>query len=85
MAPVSVVPLEVVTVTVPMVALAGTVVVISVLETTLKAAAVPLKLTAVAPVRFVPRMVTFIFVLPDVGMVSTNGPNPVARLRSGLS
>ena len=52
------VPPGVTTRTLPVVAPAGTVVVISELETTVKGAAVPLKLTLVAPVRLVPRMVT---------------------------
>ena len=52
------VPPGVVTVTFPVVAPAGTVVMISVAETTVKLAAVPLKLTSVAPVKLVPRTVT---------------------------
>ena len=51
-------PVGVITFTVPVVAPAGTVVVISELETTLKTAAVPLKLTPVAPVKSVPRILT---------------------------
>jgi hypothetical protein len=78
----SVVPVKVVTVTVPLVAPVGTVVVISEAETTLNVAAVPLKLTAVAPFRFVPRMVTLVRTLPDAGTVSTNAPSPVARLKT---
>src|SRR5205807_5545866 len=74
-------PPEVVTVTVPLVAPPGTLVVISEAETTLNLAAVPLKLTAVAPVRLVPRMITFVPAAPDVGMVPTKGRNPVARLK----
>lgn len=50
------VPLGVVTETMPVFAALGTVAVISELDTTLNAAAVPVKLTAVAPVRFVPMM-----------------------------
>jgi hypothetical protein len=46
------VPLGVTTVTTPLVAPAGTVAWISVLEITVKLAAMPLKLTLVAPVRF---------------------------------
>ena len=71
------VPLGVTTLTVPLVAPAGTVVVISELETTLKTAAVPLKVTLLAPVSFVPRILTAAPTLPDVGCVSTNGPSPV--------
>jgi hypothetical protein len=52
------VPFGVVTSTVPVVAPVGTAVVISELETTLKTAAVPLKVTPVAPVRLVPRILT---------------------------
>jgi hypothetical protein len=51
------VPLGVTNWTVPVVAPVGTVVVISELETTLKTAPVPLKLTLVAPVRSGPRIV----------------------------
>jgi hypothetical protein len=68
-------------VTVPVFAPLGTVVVISVAETTLNVAAVPSKLTLVAPFRFVPRMVTFFPAAPDVGMVFTNGPSPASRLK----
>src|ERR1017187_5038101 len=50
------VPPGVVTRTLPVVAPAGTVVEISEAETTVNAAAVPLKLTLVAPVRFVPKI-----------------------------
>ena len=50
------VPLAVTTWTSPVVAPTGRVVVISELDTTANVAAVPLKLTLVAPVRFVPRM-----------------------------
>ena len=78
----SVVPVDVTTSTVPVVAPAGTVVVISEPETTLKAAAVPLKLTLVAPVRSVPRIVTAAPALPEVGSVSTNGPRPTDRLKT---
>ena len=70
------VPLGVITLTVPLVAPAGTVVVISVAETTVNVAAVPLKLTPVVPVRFVPRMMTAAPTSPDAGSVCTNGPMP---------
>jgi len=52
------------------------VVVISELETTVKTAAVPLKLTPVEQVRLVPRILTAAPTLPEVGCVSTNGPRP---------
>ena len=54
------VPLEVVTVTEPVVAPAGTFAVISVFETTLNVVATPLNSTAVVPVRLFPRMTTLI-------------------------
>jgi hypothetical protein len=50
------VPFGVVTATVPVVAPAGTVVLISVSEATVNVAAVPLKLTFVAPVRLFPKI-----------------------------
>ena len=50
------VPPGVITLTSPVVAPVGTVVVISELETTVNLVAVPLKVTLVAPVRSVPRM-----------------------------
>src|SRR5882762_8572253 len=52
------VPPGVVTTTGPVVAPVGTVAVISELDTTVNAAAVPLNVTLVAPVRLVPRMTT---------------------------
>lgn len=52
------VPLGVTTVTLPVVASVGTVVVISELDTTLNVASVPLKLTLVVPVRSVARIMT---------------------------
>ena len=51
-------PLGVVTEILPVVALLGTVAAICVALVTAKAAAIPLKLTAVAPIRLVPVMVT---------------------------
>jgi hypothetical protein len=51
----------------PLVAPAGTVEVISDLETTLKTAAVPSKLPLVAPVRSVPSIVTAVPAWPEVG------------------
>jgi hypothetical protein len=50
------VPLGVATWTSPVVAPAGTVVVISEFDTTAKVAVLPLKLTLVVPVRLVPRI-----------------------------
>ena len=70
------VPPDVTTSTVPLVAPVGTVVVISVAETTVKVAAVPLKVTLLALVRSVPRIVTFAPTLPKVGVVVTKGPSP---------
>jgi len=60
------VPLGVVTVTGPEVAPAGTVVLIAVPEPTVNVDAVPLKCTAVAPVKSVPRIVTLAPTLPKV-------------------
>jgi hypothetical protein len=74
--------LGVTTWTVPVVAPVGTVVVISELETTSKTAPTPLKLTLVAPVRFVPRSLTVVPTEPEVGSVSTNGPKPTDRLKT---
>src|ERR1022692_2362052 len=73
------VPLGVTTWTFPLVAPAVTVVVISELETTVKTAAVPLKLTLVAPVRLVPRILTAAPTLPKGGRGFTNGPRPTDR------
>lgn len=75
------VPLGVVTLTAPVVAPAGTVVVIWVGDTTVKVALTPWKLAAVAPVRFVPRIVTSVPTLPEVGTVWTNGPSSTEPLR----
>jgi hypothetical protein len=71
----------VVTVTEPVFAPDGTVVAISELETTVKAAALPLKLTPVASVRFVPKMTMADPTWPAVGTVFTNGRSPTARLK----
>ena len=61
-------PLAVVTLTLPVVAPAGTVAEIDAAELTVKVdALVPLNLTAVAPVRFVPVIETFVPTLPLVG------------------
>ena len=60
------VPLGAVTLTRPVVALAGTVAVIAVpVEFTVNVAGVPLKLTAVAPVRLVPKIVILTPTLPE--------------------
>src|SRR5258708_25655607 len=75
------VPAGLVTFTRPVVAPRGTVVVISVADTIVKVAAVPLKVTAVTPVRLLPSMMTFAPVLPDAGTVSTNLPSPISRLK----
>jgi hypothetical protein len=76
------VPLGVVTSTVPVVAPVGTVAVISELDATLKVAALPLKVTLVAPVRSVPRIFTAAPTVPEVGSVSTNEPRPADRLKT---
>lgn len=62
------VPPGVVTLMVPVVAVAGTVAVIWVLESTVKPAVVPLNFTEVAPVKPVPVIVTLIPVAPLVGV-----------------
>lgn len=61
------VPLCVTTWTSPVVTPAGTVVVISELDTTVKVAAVPVELTLVVPVRLVPRMLTAAPTFPEAG------------------
>ena len=67
------VALGVVTWTEPVAAPAGTVVWISESDTTVNVAAMPLKLTSVAPVRLLPRIRTGAPTPPEVGSVSTNG------------
>ena len=69
------VPPGVVTRTGPVRAPAGTLVVICVPETTVNAAATPSKLTAVAPVRLRPVIVTFLPTMADVGFRATAIPN----------
>src|SRR5580658_5724893 len=69
-------PPGVVTRTMPVVAPEGTVVSIKELEITSNWAAVPLKATAVAPVRSVPRIPTFVPTVPALGFVSTNRFKP---------
>src|ERR1700704_2168063 len=61
------VPPAVVTLSGPVVAPAGTVAVIAVAEFTVKLALVPLKVTAVAPVKFVPLIVTVVPTGPLLG------------------
>ena len=66
---------------VPLVAPVGTVVVISVADTTVNDDEVPLKLTLVVPVRFVPRMIVEDPTFPCGASTFTNGPRPVANLK----
>jgi hypothetical protein len=68
--------LGVFTFTGPVVAPLGMVVVISVLEATLKLAALPLKVTLVVPVKLFPRIMTAAPNSPEAGSVRTKGPNP---------
>ncbi len=72
--------LGVTTLTMPAVAPAGTAVVSSAAETTVNAAEVPLKVRLLAPVKFVPRILTSDPTFPEVGSVFMNGPNPTDRL-----
>ena len=74
-------PLGVATWTLPVVAPVGTVVVISEGETTVNAAAMPLNVTLVAPVRSVPRILTAARTSPEVVYVYTNGPRPTDPIR----
>ena len=76
------VPLGVTTSTVPVVAPAGTVVVIKVFDTTVNVDGVPLKVTLVAPVRSVPRIPTRLPTVAPAGTVFTNWPRPVERLKT---
>jgi hypothetical protein len=62
------VPPKAVMVIAPVVAPAGTIAVTALLELTVNAAGVPLKLTAVAPVRFVPVIVTEVPIGPATGL-----------------
>ena len=61
-------PAGVVTLTLPVVPLATTAVILVALTTVFDVAAVPPKLTAVAPVKLVPVMVTVVPLLADVGV-----------------
>jgi hypothetical protein len=76
------VPLGVTTWTFPLLAPAGMVVVISEGETTVKTAAVPVKLTLVALVRLVPRILTAAPTSPKGGRIFTNGPRPTDRRKT---
>lgn len=58
---------------------------ISIADTTLKVAAAPLNVTAVASVRLFPSMMTFAPALPEAGTVSTNLPNPTCRGEDGTA
>ena len=73
---------DVTTVTKPVVAPVGTVVVISELGNALNTAGVPLKLTLVTPVRSFPKIFTSVPTLPAAGLVSTNGGRPTDRLKT---
>jgi hypothetical protein len=65
----------------PDVAPAGTVVVIWVGDTTVKLAGVPLKLTLVVPVKFVPRILTGVPATAVGGSARTNGGRPAENLK----
>jgi hypothetical protein len=75
------VPPGVTTWTVPVVAPAGTVVVISDFDFTVNTAGVPLKVTLVAPVSLVPRIVTAVPTAPEVGCYR-KGSKPKERLNT---
>ena len=68
--------------TLPVVALSGTVAVISVSDTTVNVAGVPLNVTLVEPVRLFPRMKTGVPTVPEVGNVFTNGRRPTDKLKT---
>ena len=74
------VPLPFDTCTLPLVAPAGTVVVIREGETTVNTAAVPLNVTLVTPVRLIPRTLIAAPTTPEAGSVSTNGRRPTDSL-----
>jgi len=76
-------PLGVVTLTLPVVAPLGTVVVIAVpVELTVNTVAgVPLNVILVLPFRLFPRILTAAPTLREVGNVSTKGPSPTDRLK----
>src|ERR1017187_373676 len=75
------VPLGVTTRTLPVV-VAGTVVVIRDADTTVNVAAVSLKVTLVAPVRSLPRILMAAPTSPEAGRVFTNGPRPTDALKT---
>jgi hypothetical protein len=74
------VPLPVVTSIVPVVAPAGTVALMSVAETTVNVAGVPLKLTLVVPVRPFPKIEITRPAAPKPGFARTKAPSPTDRL-----
>ena len=76
------VPLGVTTCTFPVVAPVGTVVLIWKADTTVKVAAVPLKLTLVAPLRLLPRIVTALPTVPEAGTVLMNAARPIDSLNA---
>ena len=60
----------------------GTVAATTHLDATVNVAGVPLNVTLVAPVRFVPRILTALPTLPKFVCVSTNGPKPTDKLKA---
>jgi len=66
---------------VPVDAPVGTVAVISEAETTVNAAAAPLKVTLVAAVRSVPKIKMDCPAVPEVGTGITNAPSPMDSLK----
>jgi len=76
----SVLPLEVVTCTVPVVAPAGTVARISLADTAVKVAGAALNVTSDAPVRLFPRIITCAPAPPPMGESWMKGPSPIDRL-----
>jgi hypothetical protein len=51
-------------------------------ELTVNADGIPLNVTLVAPVKFVPRIVTVVPIAPALGSVLTNGARPVAMVKA---
>ena len=77
------VPDGVITWTLPVVAPAGTEVVMALaVELTVNTAGAPLNVTLVVPYRFVPKIVTAVPNVPVVGRVLTNGPSPTDTLKT---
>jgi hypothetical protein len=68
--------------TLPVLTSLGTVVLISDFDMTSNVAGVPSKVTLLAPVRLVPRMITGAPAFPEVGQASTNGPSPRSKLKT---